>query len=403
MQDLLTSTIGREKARRQPAAKRQPAENGRRRSVVVALRVSWAITAFVAGWGIGDSASRAAEIHLRAEAQVESPIVTLGSVAMVIADDRAEVERLNEIELFPQPPAGRPRVVHVQEVRDLLLLRGVDLLGHRFSGASQVTISGAGRAETRSAEPVSASVAGRVQRELSEAIAAYLNRRCDQPRTWNVELDLDQPQLQALVADGQSYSVDGGTAPWVGRQRFRLVLDSTELSVFADVSLPPSIVVAVRAIPRGALIRPGDVQLQAGGPQFNGGEALTSLEEAIGRETTQGIPAGKILDHDCVRAPLLVQRGEVVTVYVRSPGIKIRTTGRVRGDGSLGELVAVESLLNRKRYFARVCGVQEVEVYGRAIQAATEPSPDSASQAAPNDLKAPEPYRFSTLSTQETR
>ena len=71
---------------------------------------------------------------------------------------------------------------------------------------------------------------------------------------------------------------------------------------------------------------------------------------------------------DCLRPPLAVHRGEVVTVYAQSGAIRIRTNARSRDEGSVGELVAVESLLNRSTYYARVSGIREVEVYARPTQ-----------------------------------
>jgi len=43
--------------------------------------------------------------------------------------------------------------------------------------------------------------------------------------------------------------------------------------------------------------------------------------------------------------------------------------GRAHDNGSLGELVAVESLADRSTYFARVSSVREVEVYARSAKA----------------------------------
>ena len=71
-----------------------------------------------------------------------------------------------------------------------------------------------------------------------------------------------------------------------------------------------------------------------------------------------------------MRQPLLVRKGEVVTVYVRASGVQVRTTARSRDNGSHGELINVESLENRKTYFARVTGIQEAEVYARGESAA---------------------------------
>jgi flagella basal body P-ring formation protein FlgA len=70
-----------------------------------------------------------------------------------------------------------------------------------------------------------------------------------------------------------------------------------------------------------------------------------------------------------LRTPLMVHRGEIVTVYARSGGVSVRTTARVREDGGMGDLVSVESLTERKGFIARVCGIRELEVFARAAQA----------------------------------
>ena len=57
-----------------------------------------------------------------------------------------------------------------------------------------------------------------------------------------------------------------------------------------------------------------------------------------------------------------------MTVYVNNAGIRIRTAARARDDGSEGELVSVESLLDRSTYYARVNGIRQVEVYGRSTR-----------------------------------
>ena len=68
-----------------------------------------------------------------------------------------------------------------------------------------------------------------------------------------------------------------------------------------------------------------------------------------------------------------MHRGEVVTVLARAGGIRVRTNARAHEEGSVGELVAVESLANRSTYYARVTGNREVEVYARPPQVENEP------------------------------
>jgi len=179
--------------------------------------------------------------------------------------------------------------------------------------------------------------------------------------------------------------VSGGRAPWSGPQVFELQVDtptgSETLRIEAKVESLPAVVVAARSLPPGTVIRPGDVRLETGIVPQDGRNCFHRIEQVVGHETTRALPAGVVLERQCVRAPLLVHRGEVVTVYSRAAGIRVRTTARARDDASLGELVEVESLWSRDRYLARVCGLQEVEVFARPAQAAVTarvPAPASS-------------------------
>jgi flagella basal body P-ring formation protein FlgA len=102
--------------------------------------------------------------------------------------------------------------------------------------------------------------------------------------------------------------------------------------------------------------------------------ALHAVDDAIGHELVRSIAAGAAVSSDCVRPPLAVHRGEVVTVYAQSGAIRIRTNARAHDEGSVGELVAVESLLNRSTYYARVSGIREVEVYARPPKVENQPA-----------------------------
>ena len=92
-------------------------------------------------------------------------------------------------------------------------------------------------------------------------------------------------------------------------------------------------------------------------------------EEVVGKQTTKAIAEGKVLTPDVVQAPLLVRRGDVVTVYARTAGIRIHTTARAKDDGAMSDLVTVESLTDRKSFTARVCGPRETEVFAQAAAA----------------------------------
>jgi len=188
-----------------------------------------------------------------------------------------------------------------------------------------------------------------------------------------VEFQLTGDQAHAITAAAQNPSVSGGVPPWIGAQRMMVTVVGTAGPVAfpLDVQLahPTVVAVAARGLTRGSVIRPEDIVLSGNVAPGEQGNGFRSTEELIGREVTKGVAEGRVIDRGDVRAPVVVRRGDVVTVYARSPGIRIKTLARARDDGGVGDLVGLESLYDRKTFFARVCGVQEVEIYARAVQA----------------------------------
>jgi len=320
-----------------------------------------------------DNPARAAELRLRPQCTAAGAMVTLGDVAEVFAADRRQAEALAAVELFPAPGAARQRFVRLREIQDLLMLRGINLAEHRFSGSSQVTIQGAGPSPRTDAEQVpSAAATKRANRRVQDAIVRYLQQQVSADQPWIVQLELSAAHARTVANATRETKISGGAPPWVGTQLFEVTVEAADsparFTVEAQVDSPAAAVVAVRSLARGVVVRETDVERQRNAPREGAAEAFYTLEEVIGKETARAIPAGKVLTRDCLRAPLLVRRGDVVTVYARTAGIRIRTTARARDEGSQGDLIAVESLQDRATYLARVCAVREVEVFARSAQ-----------------------------------
>jgi flagella basal body P-ring formation protein FlgA len=156
----------------------------------------------------------------------------------------------------------------------------------------------------------------------------------------------------------------------------------------AVVTRAAMIVVARHPLGRGEMITEHDVELapldDKAPPTTH--KPLTTLEEAIGKETTRPIAAGETILAPSVHETLMVRRGQVVTVYSRCGGVQIRTTGRAKENGSHGELIPIETIGSRESFHARVSGHQEVEIFAGApttptvADAPREPTPYLASR-----------------------
>jgi flagella basal body P-ring formation protein FlgA len=150
-----------------------------------------------------------------------------------------------------------------------------------------------------------------------------------------------------------------------------------QVPIYAEVTATSApVVVAVQPIARGDVFTAAHIELRAVDytPKATDRRAVVdSVEKLIGMEARQAIQAGDVVFTDQVQAPVLVKRGEVVTVSSQAGGIRIRTTARARRDGARGELVEVESLETRERFDARVVGLRETAVFALTRPTTAEP------------------------------
>lgn len=316
----------------------------------------------------------AAEIRLRSECCPEAAVVTLGDVATIHSVDQETSHMLASLELFPVPAPGAKRFVSVRQIQDMLFRRGINLAEHRLSGSSQIAVLGATpSAEAKQLSAPSAALVKRANARVSKAVTQYLSQAASSTKPWIVHVKLDEYQVRSITGPRSSMSIRGGMAPWLGLQRFAVTLDSQrESSTFqidADVTLPPDMVIAVRALSRGAVISAADVGTK---PVFTPGtssDRFYRIQDVIGLEVTTAVGAGRPLTQKSVRQPLLIRRGEMVTVFARAAGINVRVMARARDEGSLGDAVAVESMLDRMVYHARVSGLRQAEVFAQPVHA----------------------------------
>lgn len=322
----------------------------------------------------------AAEVHLKATCTAAGSLLVLGDVAEIYSTDAAETERLSALPLTPAPAPGKKRFFRGREIQDMLVARGVNVSELRFSGSHQVTV------ETRVEKPAPVAPKPIVERGpvtpplqmVNVALVEYLQQATGSEPAWNLQFQLSTMTQQALRKSVDGVSVSGGTSPWLGEQEFTLHIPTADgeiqLPLNVEVSVPHAVVAVVRAMPKGSILRAEDVKLieQVSSEQIvQVEEAFHTLEDVIGKETQKAISPGQVLDKNYVRSQVLVRRGDVVTVYARAAGIRVRTTARSLSDGSKGDLIAVETLETgrRDKFDARITGAQVVEVWAGSIAA----------------------------------
>lgn len=326
----------------------------------------------------------AARITIRSQATPQGTVVRLGDVADIGADDSRRAEALAAMPLMPAPAPGTRRYLRMREVQDLLAAHGEDLRTLRFNGQTVVEVHAPDLSAAPVAaeppqpeppaepqpKPLTASEISKIHEQVRGSIVRHVQAASRENNPWQVTFQLPEQHLQLLRGVARQPLCEGGTPPWTGKQTFMIYCATAQgnvrLPIEAEVSLPKQFAVAARPIARGSIVTAADVELRylEEEPAASTRRApIDDLDQLIGKEASRSIQADNVIYSDEVQAPLLVRRGELITVVARGGGIRVRTQARSRENGALGDLVQLESLQTRERYDAQVIGPKEATVF----------------------------------------
>lgn len=322
---------------------------------------------------IGSNASLVwgAEVVLRRQAKLTGPIVRLGDIADIGSSSTEEMKNLKSTPLMPAPAPGSQEYIHLSQVRDLLVSRGVDVGTLRFGGEAFVEIGGTYQTpqlETIESDRIR-SAPRNTQDSLEQVIHDYLQEESGHDH-WKIELVLLKADQRKLAKIGTVVQVEGGRRPWTGRQRFLITgdLQDEKVAIYAKVVRVQTVLFAREAIAKGNIIRLTDLELREHEGRVPT-TAYASLNDVVGMEAARSIRPDTIVQESHVKAPLQVQRGESATVFARTGGITVKSSVVARQDGAMGDLIQVETVDSKEQFTARVSGRRRLEVLPAGNQA----------------------------------
>ena len=116
---------------------------------------------------------------------------------------------------------------------------------------------------------------------------------------------------------------------------------SWKLYISARVTTYDNVVVLTRSLPRHSMITSEDVRLVEYDVTDVTSPLLTRVEEAIGKELSRSLPGDRPLTYNVLSNPVVIRRGQRVSLLYKSPGIEVRGSGLALGDGTKGQRIAV--------------------------------------------------------------
>jgi flagella basal body P-ring formation protein FlgA len=115
------------------------------------------------------------------------------------------------------------------------------------------------------------------------------------------------------------------------------------LFVPVRVTVTRTVVVAARSLARDAVLAPGDVQLAERDVSTLPYGYLPAADLALGRQLRRGLAPGDVLTPALVAEPVVVRRGQSVTLEARGRGLRVVMPGIARAEGAAGERIPVEN------------------------------------------------------------
>jgi flagella basal body P-ring formation protein FlgA len=209
--------------------------------------------------------------------------------------------------------------------------------------------------ESAPAAPMASTIAGPTVRDaVLEKIAGVLGVEASQ-----VVLRFEAQDAAFLNTSTRGRTVAAsptGTGERVGvmvkvYERDRVVASQ---SLRVGVAIRRLCAVVSSTLDRGQSLSEGSFRIEE--REVAPGVAIADPATLVGRSTKSRLAPGRIIEARDVETPVVVSRGDIVTIECLSGGILLKTYGRARGSGREGDIVSFEPLRRGRTFEARIAG-----------------------------------------------
>lgn len=281
----------------------------------------------------------AGRIALSSEVLVEGERVALGELGALEGDAR----RFASLDLGPAPAPGATRRLAGAAILRQLRAAGLDAAQVRYKIPAWI------RVERASQQVSDEALRDEVRRALAERL-----RPGESIRAIDVARGVRIPP--------GPYRVRAGALPERrGTGIFPLSLEIVQggdvvahVPVRVTLARAERVVVARRALPRGARVEPEDVALELRSLAPSDGDVLLSLHDAVGKRTRMAVAAGERLRLRYLERPPAVRRGELVRAFIERPGLEVSLAVEALETAAAGEPVRIRNPASGRELSGRV-------------------------------------------------
>jgi flagella basal body P-ring formation protein FlgA len=263
---------------------------------------------------------------LRSDAIVTGDIVRIGDLvehAGIVAN----------VPIFRAPDLGSTGTVPVDAV--LEAVRAHALIGLDTGGLNEVVV-------TRASRSIPA-------KDIEDGVAKTLSAKFGLGAAKNIAVNFEHELREIYVEPNAKGEPRVARINFDARSgRFDVTLDMPTgpgnrgmLRLSGRAIATADVVILLRPVERGGLIRDADVQIDRRPRSEIERDIVTDRDQAVGLAARNGLQAGRPLRAADLMKPELVQRNETVTLVYEVPGIVLTVRGKAAEGGAEGDVISV--------------------------------------------------------------
>lgn len=304
------------------------------------------------------------ELNLVKETAVNGSRVYLGDIATCLGD-AALCREISGIDVGAAPNPGRSTMIASRQIETILAKEWPGSIV-TFSNNEPARVIGA-NAEVR-------------PEDIRQKLQAWINNHVNYADNIRLTVskvmipygsgirpsqsDIEFPDLEGLPLNGPDWLSRNMSGVRMTQFRFVNPKDHEDQQTAygqAYFVLEKSLPTAAMALSAGTVV--DEKQLKTQWVQIRRGpfELIEANDLIIGRRLKQTIPAGEPFNIRVLEVPNAVSRNQPVTMILRNGGIEITAKATTLDAGTLGQVVDVVNVANKKRMRAKVIDQQTVE------------------------------------------
>lgn len=338
----------------------------------------WLVPLLVLGFQATANADEITLMRFRTKPVSEQAVVKLGDLVEVTRGSTPDIQSAMQLTLGPAPRVGSAQTWHAQDILQHLELRGIHLDSIQWSGEAQTQLQRIDPKMVNVTEKLlpafmSQHMVEQAQANVAAAIDEYISLKTGETTQWEIDAEIDFQHVKALNSRRTILSVGGGSESLMGKQTFLLKIKTDNgpqtIQVKANVELPPMVVVASRPIRRDEVLTAEALKMKSlPRSKLTEGQYFSNFDNLIGKQMRRSLSTGMPVSEEIIGDPVVISRGQLVTVECVSGGIAVSSSAKAITPGAIGELIQVE-MVGRQRVSGTVISPLIVRIAAKATNA----------------------------------